>query len=251
MTNHPTNLTFCAAALSLSLVGVANAGVVAHWSFDADFTDSSASSNDLSVGSGTPTITTAAGESKFGGGAVDLDYDGDWLTTASTISFGPADPWSVSFWGKKDAGVDARSGMVVGTSATNNFIWTPDNSNVVQGLRFRPGGGGSFDYGGFADDAQYHHWVVVADGTGTIRVYRDNVDLGTLVAPTDFSIDSVGSGLASTTNNYGGQLDEIYIFDQAIDAQTVASLFTSNVVPEPGSLALIGLGGVLALRRRR
>lgn len=248
---RPANLVCAAAASGLSLVGNAHAGVIAHYSFDNDFSDSSANSNDLSVGGGTPTITTAVGDFKFGGGAADLDYDADFLSTTSTITFGANDAWSISFWGKKDAGVDARSGMVIGTTASNDFIWTPDNTNVVQGLRFRNSSGGSTDYGNLPDDAAYHHWVVVADGSGNIRVYRDNVDLGSTAATTTFTIDSVGSGLSSTTNNYGGQIDELYIFDEAIDAPTVTSLFTSNVVPEPGSLALISLGGLLAIRRRR
>ena len=31
------------------------------------------------------------------------------------------------------------------------------------------------DFGSYPDDGQFHHWVVISDGAGTISAYRDNV----------------------------------------------------------------------------
>ena len=62
-----------ASFVALAIAGqAATADVIAHWTFDADFTDSSTSGNDLSVAGSDPAITTAAGDWKFGGGAVTL-----------------------------------------------------------------------------------------------------------------------------------------------------------------------------------
>jgi hypothetical protein len=67
--------------------------------------------------------------------------------------------------------------MVIGTPAGSDFIWIPTNPSSAQGLRFRNSSGDTTDYDGFPDDAQWHHWVVVADGAGNIDVYRDNTSL--------------------------------------------------------------------------
>ncbi|MDB4373964.1 PEP-CTERM sorting domain-containing protein [Akkermansiaceae bacterium] len=46
-----------------------------------------------------------------------------------------------------------------------------------------------------------------------------------------------------------GQIDELYIYDEAIDSARVNELFTG--VPVPSSLGLLGLASVMLLRRRR
>lgn len=249
-----TTSLLTAAVMSAACLGTAQAGVVAYYSFDTDYSDGAAATGggDLTEDGTSTAITTTAGDVAFGTGAADFSYDGDHLSLDSLISFGASDAWSVSFWGKKRSGALAKSGMVLGTNASNNFIWTPDNTNVVQGLRFRNSTGSNADYGGFPDDAQYHHWVLIADGAGNMTVFRDNSNLGTIAVSngTVFNIDSVGVGNGGG-NAYDGQIDELYIFDEAISSEVVGSLFTSNAVPEPTSLALLGLGGLCMLRRRR
>lgn len=54
--------------------------------------------------------------------------------------------------------------------------------------------------------------------------------------------------------HFSGLMDEVAIFDHALSAADTASLYRSGVtgMPEPGTLALVGLGGVgLVLRRHR
>ena len=67
-----TSTLLILSALAL-LPASSNAALLAYYSFDSDFTDSSANSNDLTVATGTPTITSTAGEYVFGGGALDAD----------------------------------------------------------------------------------------------------------------------------------------------------------------------------------
>ena len=47
-----------------------------------------------------------------------------------------------------------------------------------------------------------------------------------------------------------GEVLGVAAFDEALTAQNVADSYTA-FVPEPGSLALLGLGGLALLRRRR
>ena len=243
-----------AAVLAIALGQTTHAGVIAHWTFDSDFSDSSPSNNDLSVGGSDPVITTTAAEWKHGGGAADFDNN-DWLTLATTLNFTASDPWSVSFWGKRHASAAAADGMVIGEIGNNqSFIWTPDNPNVARGLRFRNVSGANADYTGFPDDHAYHHWVVVADGSGNIEVYRDNISLGsqTPTGGTAFNASGVGHAYGGTAQVYYGQLDELYVFDEAISSDVVASLYGANQVPEPSTLLLAAVAlSITAMSRRR
>ncbi|MEO0476470.1 MAG: LamG-like jellyroll fold domain-containing protein [Planctomycetota bacterium] len=244
--------TLTTVALSAFYFGSAHAGVIAYYSFDTDFSDGAAAAGGgtLTTLAGDPDTTSTASEVKFGSGALELDGN-DTLSIPTPFTFSASDTWSVSFWGKRASGAGAASGMILGSDGGGSeFIWTPDNSSVVQGLRFRNNGGDSADFGGIPDDNAYHHWVIIADGTGSVEVYRDNASLSSISIATNATFDAVGTG-AGSNNIYNGSIDELYIFDEAIDSDVVASLFTSNVVPEPGSLALLGLGGLLIVRRRR
>ncbi len=214
---------------------------VAHYSFDVDFRDSSGNGNDLVVGEGSPSITTNAGEHCFGGGALDLVTtisDRSYLNLGTSLVFAADQPWSVAFWGRRRSGTDKRTGMVVGKiSNTADFIWTPNNPSQVQGIRFRNSSGASADFGGFPDDNQFHHWVVVADGEGNVTAYRDNVSLGSLSKATTFALESVGQAYTGNVHSYNGQIDELYIYDEAIGTNTIDLLYRTNGdVPPEGTL---------------
>ncbi|MCU0779532.1 MAG: hypothetical protein MUF04_00360, partial [Akkermansiaceae bacterium] len=232
------------AVLSLLLpVSRADAGLLAHYSFDSGFSDGSGNSNHLSAAAGTPSITTTPGEFVFGGGALDLNKaENEYLVPTTAFSFSTTDSWSVSFWARRRPGAGIATGMVVGdNTTTDSFIWLPDNSTQVQGLRFRPVGVATTNNNDYATghDNNFHHWVVVADGGGTIRVYRDNVDLGTRSpnGGTDFRINAVGSGYTGTNQIFDGHIDELYIFNEAIDAAKVGELFAGVSDTTPPTLA--------------
>lgn len=193
---------------------------------------------------------------KFGSGALNLDQSGteEYLTFTNEFNFDGSSAWSMSWWGKRSASALGSQGMITGTTgSSNDFVWTPDNPSVVQGLRLRDSSGTSLDYGGIVDDNAYHHWAVSYDGSGQVTVWRDNSVLGG--GPAAFSGDIlmqvVGAGTASKNNSFYGQIDELYIFDETIDSTIVGNLFNSNTIPEPGSLVLLGLGGLLLGGRRR
>jgi len=220
------------------------AGVLAHWAFDSDFQDDSGNSNHLTAETGTdPAITNTAGDWQFGGGAVDLDGD-DWLNMTTTLNFAASDEWSIAFWGRRDANAANQDGMVIGDAGTNpNFIWTPDNPSVVEGLRFRNASGTDSDYdvlAGTNEVFDWHHWVVVADGLGGVTVYLDKVSQGTLSPSggTVFTADAVGQAFDQAGQIYYGQLDEVWVLDEAIGQEVVDSLYEFNQIPEPATLSL-------------
>jgi hypothetical protein len=244
-----TTLALCAFGASV------NAGVVAHYSFDSDFTDGSGNGNNLTSAGGTPTITTLGGETVFGGGALNLDSEeNEYLSLATVPAFSPTDAWSVSFWARRTDG--SSPGMAMGKAgARNSFIWATDN---FDGLRFRPESStsASNDFTAPKNTGNYHHFVMVADGTGKLTTYVDNGTAQVKAAATggtSFTIKAIGYAYDDTIYTFGGQLDEVYIFDEAIGAATVSELNANTfvIVPEPSTTALLGLGGLALILRRR
>ncbi|OYV04764.1 MAG: hypothetical protein CFE26_15150, partial [Verrucomicrobiales bacterium VVV1] len=207
----------------------------AYYPFNSDFTDGSGNNNHLTGSSGTPNITTTSGEFAVGAGALNLDQSGtqEHLAFTTPIAFDGATPWSMAWWGKRSVASGAAQGMIAGTiTDSNNFVWTPNNPAVgsVEGLRLRNSTGTSTDYDGIVDDNSYHHWAVVYNGLGSVEVWRDNVNLGSKAFPGNITMTHAGAGTASQTNSFFGQIDELYVYNGAIDAAKVGELFAARVV---------------------
>ena len=244
--------TFALIGISSHLIISANAGLLAYYPFDSDFLDASGNANHLTVESGNPLISNTAGELVFGGGALNLAGNGESLDLTTPYNFSETDPWSVSFWARRRPGTDDPAGMVMGDRNTAaSFIWNTANAGQVDGLRFRPASGGvgngNNDYA-TGTDTDFHHWVVIADGTGQITVYRDKVSLGTSTANggTIFDINAIGQGYNQTRLSFDGQLDEVHIFDEVIDEAKIEELFTGSQ-NDPKITAIRYLGTSLEL----
>jgi hypothetical protein len=135
-----TVLTLAGVAMAILVLTTTStqAGLLAYYPFDEDFTDSSGNDNDLIIANGTPTITHTAGEYVFGGGALDVDSTistAEFLNLTNPITFGDQDAWSVAFWVRRRPGTDDRSGMVIGNTAnTTDFVASQTTSCSITGL---------------------------------------------------------------------------------------------------------------------
>lgn len=245
-----------ATALSAFCLSPAHAGLVAYYSFDSGFTDAQATTGGGTMTGTEGAITTTAADVAVGAGAARMSGNG-FMSLAETLTYGSADSWSVAFWGKRDSDADIRAGMVLADSLS--FIWTPDNDSVVNGLRNRSsinanGSGPNQEDTQYDDDTAdytvYNHWAVVADGSGATKNIKIYLNGDEVVSKDDALVDTVfstfGGWGGNALNNYDGVIDELYIYDEAISESAVQAL-----VPEPGSFALLGLGGLFAMRRRR
>lgn len=227
-------LTFFASTLGATIWS--NAELIAHYPFDTNSNDASQNGNHLVISSGSPAITTAEGTFRVGSGALNLDQSGteQHLAFTTPINLVAAQPWSIAWWGKRGASTPGTHGGIVGTNAnSNNFVWTPDNPNVVRGLRVRDNTGAQADYSDIPDDNAWHHWVVVYDGDGEVEVWRDNTSLGSQTFSGNLTLTHVGAITANKSNSFWGQLDDLRIYSQALDAAAIAALFNVDSEPPP------------------
>ncbi|RYD32721.1 MAG: hypothetical protein EOP87_12330, partial [Verrucomicrobiaceae bacterium] len=234
--------------LSVSLLAwPVHAGVFAHWSFDSDLSDSSPNKRNgtlVDVGiAGNSGITAGPGTFKFGGGAMNFSSDRDQITIPLQ-SFASGRPYTIAFWARKtpgDTGDPALWDMVLGQrGSTNFFIGLGDTANPDTGFRWRSAGTTADRQADFAvpKDHDWHHYAIVASGE-TITLYRDGVVFGSASGKkTGFSFDTIGDAYNSS-RNFGmrGQLDELWVFDEALDAAGISRLHDSNDGGEAPSTA--------------
>jgi hypothetical protein len=235
MKNNMKKSTVALIGILVHLAVSANGAVINYHSFDSDFKDG-VGSNDLTVGGtsvAAPTISNTVGDSVFGSGAANFSTTDDWLATTMAITFSSTDAWSVSFWAARDTDSNANQGMVIGdVTDSRDFIWLNENASQGNGFRFRSASNANTNIATTPFDHGFHHWVLVADGTGSLKVYRDNAIVSTSSTNTSFDINAVGRAYTSSAYSMYGQIDELYIYDEAISATKVGQLFIDNTGPD-------------------
>ena len=236
-----------------------HAAVFAHYTFDTDYSDSSGNDRNgtlTDVGTvGNSGIVSTAGSYAFGGGAVSFSAERDYVGVP-LASFASGTPYTFSFWARKtsgDTGQAADYDMVIGDRGSSNFFIAL-NDQTGTGLRWRSSSNTTDRQADFTTTKDYlwHQYAIVASGT-TISLYMDGAfvasDLNNL---TGFQWDTIGEAYPNSNDfDFNGQIDEMWIFNEALDATAVSNLYTYNsTVPEPSSLLLSAAGLAMAFRRR-
>jgi hypothetical protein len=256
----------------------ASAALVAHF----DFEEGSGSSTSSQVGgwagpfSGDPQwVSTDLAPVPTGtSAALAFDGDGDWIISNYAGIGGNADR-SVSFWVQTSNGTQSTGIVAWGNSASNGTKWhvRTNNSGVngpVGAIRTEIQGSFEID-GNPLTDGNWHHVVSIYSaggtfGSGQVSHYvdgvlfsdgqthtgGDTVAVNTTTSPTingTIYPVTLGGRHQGTLSSFTGLIDEVRIYDHALDAGEVQALY--QAVPEPSAGLLAGLAMSLGLLRRR
>ncbi len=204
---------------------------------------------------------------------------------ANAIGMGNPGNWTFEFWESfDDAGIDAiwtnvsfqvQAGIAPPPAFTGSFAATPNVvtlgvpvngstiwTGVETGLTDGAGEAANFgQYPGFSwdnagNEVAYRYDHVGGDIMATLTGLSSDLDF--------VLIDSSGvtAGTVAASEGFGGASSEslellgaapgtYYFVVDTFGAAAAGSNFTLTVVPAPGALALLGLGGLAAARRRR
>ncbi len=265
----------CKAILAGSMVlgmGVdASAALIAHYQLDETSgsvaADSSGMGNDAVV-SGTVDLSVG-GVSGTGAGFANATGE----SVEAPELFSGNDARSVSLW--FDANSVLTQGRLFGSGnagAGQQFDLTLESSTGGVSVGLRYGNGNMFWSGGGIDiTSGFHHVVMSYDGStlmadSAIKIYIDGV-LATRDGGNNGNSGQVlqtGSGTAlsdsflvgldvSGSRRFDGVIDDVQVYDHVLEDGDVAFLNANpgSAIPEPASMALIGLASVLFLGRRK
>jgi hypothetical protein len=229
-------------------------GLVAAYEFTGNANDVSGSGNHGTVIGAT--LTT----DRFGNpnSAYLFDSDIDRIEISPVFS-GDQDPITFSAWVKiQDIGGTIYGGFTY-YGETRNFF-KAYASGALTFDQYHPAGGGVDVEIGLENYVQQWAHVVLTKESDVVSGYLNGAFISSVTHTETYSGPS--STMAAIGNrfnyfsggwgdrNFDGSMDDVYIYNRALSASEVSTLY--SVVPEPSTALLLGIGMMgLGMRRRR
>ena len=243
----------------LPVYGGLNDGLVSHWTFDetsGTIAHDSAGTNDGALNGG-PQWT--AGKI---GGALYFDGVNDYVNCGNDSSLDIRDNITISLWYNSTAWTTKTGGVYVNGLISKRDLYIPGQTgfdweiyynNYLNGICLWDSAIPTFNIMHIAPATNtWQHLVVTKNGT-TASLYLDGILRATDATSALWDTgDSVRIGICAIDwppdrGFFFGAIDDVRIYNRVLSTNEVAQLYS---IPEPATLLLLGLGGVL-LRRRQ
>ncbi len=256
---------FCAAgSLQASLM----TDLEANWRLD----ESSGTFHDWSGNGNTATAVGNPYGNGFNGllgGAISLDGANDYVNAGDIGDFSLADSFSVALWLNLDATPTAFNSYLGRHEGAGLPGWRIGNGTDRQKIRilFQEDNSKYFTLDSNEEvlQAGWMHLAFTYDGSGTaagIILYIDGSvaasTTGTIGKATKISAAghlSIGARAADGGGKVAGAIDEVGIWSRLLSPAEIGQLYNDGagllIVPEPSALALLALGSLSLVRRRR
>ena len=211
---------------------IPTSGLVAHWKFDEGSGtvagDSSGNGNTGTLTNGPTWITGQIGSA--------LNFDGvnDWVNAGAGASLNPSSAITISAWVKTNNNTAFQK---IVSRQTSKYALGLDGSSRTFLLQLKTGVTSAIFGSTIPANNTWYHVVGTWDGAN-MNLYVNGVSDATPVAKTgtmaaDSAVTEIGSRGGGTQHFWNGSIDDLRIYDRALSASEVQSLYSAGIGTPP------------------
>jgi hypothetical protein len=233
--------------VALALVSSASATLVSQYEFEGNFNDSWGGHDGDPRGD-----ATILYDADRGGNVLSLDGDGD---AVATPAIGSLDEFTIAMWITAETlGSGAAKISLFSTPyGADAGLQIQSRAQKLQVLVGKGAGSGINKIDG--SPLALNDWIHLAvtfksdELAGYINGELDVSQVLTAAPAANVGAAYIGNWLNTSdvfVRGFTGKMDDVRIYDEALSAAQIMA-----IVPEPATIALLGLGGLALIRRRR